>query len=263
AGRGCHRRADSRLAGDSGATAERMAVEILRARTVRSAAEAALLAGGVASRARHPVLRAQVAGLAALGDAIAAPLDAAVGRATVARRLVAVVALLTRLEDVVTALHEETDGVAPVARGAVQRPVVALFARADVTVAAPCDLAVVVARIARGAVQHAVVAGLARVDDAVAASGLGAVRIAAVPLDEVPVVTLLAALHPAVAARLDLAGVRAAVAVVGVAVVAVLAALQDAVAAHRDDGTAARRERRILHRRGRGRDRGMARVRDV
>src|SRR5262249_56756953 len=137
------------------------------------------------------------------------PLDAAVGRATVARRLVAVVALLTRLEDVVTALHEEADAVTRVARGAVVRPVITLLTRIDPAVAAPCDLAVVVARIARGAVQRAVVAGLARVDDAVAASGLGAVRIAAVPVDEVPVVTLLAALHPAVAARLDLTGVRA------------------------------------------------------
>src|SRR5262249_29585792 len=87
--RGCHRRAESCLAGDPGAAAERMAVEVLGAGTVRSAAEAAARAGGVASCARHSVLRAQVACFPALGDAVAAPPDAAAGGAAVARRRVA------------------------------------------------------------------------------------------------------------------------------------------------------------------------------
>jgi len=55
------------------------------------------------------------------------------------------------------------------------------------------------------------------VDDAVAASGQGAIRVAAVAVDDVPVVTLLVALLPTVPAHLDLASVRAAVAVLGVA----------------------------------------------
>src|SRR5262249_33853542 len=159
------------------------------------APEAAPLARGVAPGARRPVGGPQVAGLGALANAVAAPLETAAGGAAVARRRVAIVALLARLEDVVAAAHEETDGVAGVAGGAVRGPVVTLLADVDPTVAAAGHMAVV-APVARIGV--AVVAGFPVRDDAVAASGRGTVRIAAIAVDDVPVVTFLVALLDAV-----------------------------------------------------------------